>query len=213
MNLYRTQNSFILRKPPKKIQNAVWQWVSTRACRAWREEWNTVIFLVITAAENLYTNSYIHEKMNKQNPSEWMEIFKFLHNVRKHEVHRLWKCFVDIKTWGILSRKVRSSSFLLQLLLNYFKPSSFLSFVQCWLWGALSDLGHSLDVLKMLLHFLKEMCFSRLFTAYFLCQLLALFQSTLSLSFSLVLLVCPDLKKKKKITDHWEIPWGRSCFQ
>lgn len=56
-----------------------------------------LFFLVITAAESLCTNSYIYEKMKKQNLSEWMEIFKFPHDVRKYEVHGLRKCFVGIK--------------------------------------------------------------------------------------------------------------------
>lgn len=103
------------------IQNAVWQWVSTRTFRApWKEQ-GTVIFLVITAAESLCTNSYIYEKMKKQNLSEWMEIFKFPHDVRKYEVHGLRKCFVGIKPWVILSINLHSWSLLLQLLLNYFK--------------------------------------------------------------------------------------------
>lgn len=109
----------------KPIQNSVWQWVSTRACRSlWKKKkMRHSHFLVIAVAESLCTNSYIYEEMNKQNPSEWMEIFKFLHDVRKHEVHNLRKCFVDIKPWGVLFRNLHSCSLLLQLLLNYFKLS------------------------------------------------------------------------------------------
>lgn len=58
------------------------------------------LFLVKPAAESLCTNHYSYGKMNKQNPSEWMETFKFLHEVIKHEVHRLRKGFVNIKLVG-----------------------------------------------------------------------------------------------------------------
>lgn len=124
-------------------------------------------FLVITAAENLCTNSYMYEKINKQNLSEQMEIFEFLHVKKFFFCEKTWvsqvkKVLCWHKTLRGFIQKSTFSSLLLQLLLNYFKLSlifcSVLT-VGCIKWS------RALDSLKMLLHFLKEICFSRLHTA------------------------------------------------
>lgn len=41
-------------------------------------------------------------------PLEWMETFKFLNEVRKHDVHRLRKGFVNMKSGGVLSRNIKT---------------------------------------------------------------------------------------------------------
>lgn len=122
MNLYRTQNSFILTKPPKNQFRMLSGSGSALELVKPCEKNETQLFFGNSGRELVYKLLHIW-KMNKQNLSEQMEIFKFLHDVRKYEVRRLRKCFADIKPWGVLSRNLHSCSLLLQLLLNYFNFS------------------------------------------------------------------------------------------
>lgn len=110
----------------------------------------------------------------------------------------MWKGSIKKSTY-----KDCEGSLLLQYLQSYFGLSSFLAFVQCWEWTTLGDARtfpswsyfHYIS-LKMPLHFLKEMCFHKLLTAYFLCQLLVPFPYTLILCLGLGLFLCSDKKKK-----------------
>lgn len=68
------------------------------------------IFLITPAAESLCINHYPYGKMNKKIPPEWMETFKFLHELRKHDVHRLRKGFVNMKPGGVLSRNLHTKT-------------------------------------------------------------------------------------------------------
>lgn len=204
MELYRTQNSFILTKPLKKQCRMVSGSGSALELGEPGERNERQLFFGNKSRELVYKHWYIWENILTKSVrmdgnlhiSSWCEK-TWGSQIKKGLCwHKTWRVFIQKSTFLQLASAVAFE--LLQALLFLIFCTMLTVGYSRW-----SRTFSRCISLKNPLHFLKEMCFSRLFTAYFLCQLLTVFPSTLSLSFSLGLFLCPDLKKKKK--NYWSL--------